>query len=247
MKVEDGSVADQQWHSITICQAAGKRPFGASQLTVYIDGAERKTSALKYPTFTEPFAYCKIGAELNRANATSLTTDPASKLSIKANIKDALKSSVPGVFSLPAYLKSNNTDPNIQWTMIGMEEVMWGRSTVLSGQLGPVYVLEDSLTQAQVKQLHNLGSNTITATMTELSTELTEVSGKTVFLFSPRVWSNFICTNVSSAQVSTFDGHTLAKPHKTQEAKDVINSLGGIQVNTDSSLINTTQYLLLIG
>ena len=39
------------------------------------------------------------------------------------NFKDAIKSSVPGVFALPAYLKSNNTDPNIHWTMIGMEEV----------------------------------------------------------------------------------------------------------------------------
>ena len=66
------------------------------------------------------------------------------------NIKDAIKSSVPGVFALPAYLKSNNTDPNIHWTMIGMEEVMWGRASVLQGQLGPVYVLEDALTPAQV-------------------------------------------------------------------------------------------------
>ena len=83
-------------------------------------GRERKSSTLKYPGFTEPFAYCNIGSELVRANATSLTSDPGSKLSIKANIKDAIKSSVPGVFSLPAYLKGNNSDPNIQWTMIGM-------------------------------------------------------------------------------------------------------------------------------
>ena len=41
-------------------QAAGKRPFGVSSLTVYIDGTERKTSALKYPAFTEPFVYCKV-------------------------------------------------------------------------------------------------------------------------------------------------------------------------------------------
>ena len=94
-----------------------------SNLTVYIDGTERKTSALKYPAFTEPFVYCKIGAELDRANATSITSDPSSKLSIRDNIKDAIKSSVPGVFALPAYLKSSNTDPNIHWAMSGMEEV----------------------------------------------------------------------------------------------------------------------------
>ena len=120
-RVEDGCLGDGEWHSVSICQAAGKRPFGASQLWVYVDGRERKTSALKYPGFTEPFAYCNIGSQPVRANATSLTSDPASKLSIKANIKDAIKSSVPGVFSLPAYLKGNSSDPNIQWTMVGLD------------------------------------------------------------------------------------------------------------------------------
>ena len=63
------------------------------------------------------------------------------------------------MFALPTYLKSNNTDPNIQWTMVGMEEVMWGRAVVLQGQLGPVYAFEDALSPAQVRSLHGLGSN----------------------------------------------------------------------------------------
>ena len=59
-KLDDCPITDDQWHSITVCQAGGKRPFGVSQLVVYIDGAERKTSPLKYPSITEPFAYCQI-------------------------------------------------------------------------------------------------------------------------------------------------------------------------------------------
>ena len=66
-KVEDCSLDDSQWHSVAICQAAGKRPFGVSQLVVYIDGTERKTSALKYPNFAEPFVYCRIGMSLYSA------------------------------------------------------------------------------------------------------------------------------------------------------------------------------------
>ena len=123
-QIVDTSLNDEQWHSLSICQAPGKRPFGGSQLVVYVDGAERKTSALKYPTLTEPFVYCRFGAELDRANATSISSDPSSKLSIRDNIKDAIKSSVPGVFALPQYLKSGNSDPDIQWTMIGRDFIM---------------------------------------------------------------------------------------------------------------------------
>ena len=234
-KVEDTCVDDGQWHSVTICQMAGKRPFGVSSLVVYIDGAERKTSALKYPSFTEPFVYCKIGSELDRTNVTSITSDPSSKLSIRDNIKDAIKSSVPGagVFALPTFLKSSNSDPNIQWTMIGMEEVMWGRASVLQGQLGPVYVIEDCLTLGQLRLLHNLGSNrTLTSDAgVEAGSELAEVCGRMVCCYSARVCSNFVCTNLApSANSATFDGHTLAQPWRTTDAKDVINALGGIQV-----------------
>ena len=247
-RVEDFPVSDDHWHSLTICQAAGKRPFGVSQLVVYIDGTERKTSALKYPTFTEPFAYCQIGSELNRTNATSLNSDPTSRLSIRENIKDAIKSSVPGVFSLPAYLKGNNTDPNIQWTMIGMEEVMWGRSTPLKGQLGPLYVFEDFLSASHVKFLHNLGSNrTLTSEQSSDSpSETGELVSKLVFNFSSRVCSHFICTNLSPSQPSSYDGHSLATPHSTTDAKDVINCLGGIQVTFCVSP-NTANARLLTG
>ena len=231
-RVEDFPLTDDHWHSLTICQAPGKRPFGLSQLVVYIDGTERKSSALKYPAFTEPLAYCQIGCELSRTNATSLTSDPASRLSIRDNIKDAIKSSVPGVFSLPAYLKGNQTDPNIQWTMIGMEEVMWGRSEPLRGQLGPIYVFEDFLTVSQVKFLHNLGSNkTLTSEQsTESPSEAGELVSRLIFNFSSRVCSNFVCTNLSPGHPSSYDGHTLASPHTTTDAKDIINCLGGIQV-----------------
>jgi hypothetical protein len=45
-KVEEAGLVDGQWHSVTICQAAAKRPFGVSQLVVYVDGRERRSTSL---------------------------------------------------------------------------------------------------------------------------------------------------------------------------------------------------------
>lgn len=53
---------------------------------------------------------------------------------------------------------------------------------------------------------------------------------KLVFNYSPKVCHNMVCTNLSANQLACFDGHTLAKPFSTKDPKDVINSLGGIQV-----------------
>ena len=71
-RCEDFPLNDGQWHAITICQAVGKRPFGHSQLTIYVDGTMRAQSTLKYPSFSEPIAYCQIGTELTRANLPAL-------------------------------------------------------------------------------------------------------------------------------------------------------------------------------
>ena len=110
-RCEDFPLNDGQWHSITICQAAGKRPFGHSQLSIYIDGTLRAESTLKYPSFNEPIAYCQIGSELTRANLPALNQGTPAKASIRDNIKDAFKST--GVFALPTYLKPTNTDPKV--------------------------------------------------------------------------------------------------------------------------------------
>ena len=116
--------------------------------------------------------------------------------------------------------------------MVGMEEIMWGRSEPLRGQLGPCYVFEDFLTGSQVKFLHNLGSNkTLTSEpSSESPSEAGELVSKLIFNFSSRVCSNFVCTNLSPSHPSSYDGHSLATPHTTKDAKDIINCLGGIQV-----------------
>ena len=231
-KVEDTGLSDGQWHSITVCQSAAKRPFGVSQLVVYIDGRERKSSSLKYPVFTDPLAYCTLGAPLVRPAQPSLGVDAGSKLSLRDNIKDAIKSSVPGVWALPQYLKPSNTDPGVAWTMVGMEDVMWGTAAPLKGQLGLLHVMEDFLTPAQVNLVHSIGSNKgfSTAEGDAETGDMGDLISKLVFTYSARVCSSLVVTNLAPGLGEQYEGHTLASPHVTRDVKDVINCLGGVQV-----------------
>ena len=68
-------------------QAVGKRPFGHSSLSVYIDGSLRTQSSLKYPSFVDPISYCQFGCELSRANLPVVVTSPSGSNSFKENIK----------------------------------------------------------------------------------------------------------------------------------------------------------------
>lgn len=53
LSLSDCPVTDNQWHSVTVSHSYGKKPFGTSQVTVYIDGKEKKSAALKFPPINE--------------------------------------------------------------------------------------------------------------------------------------------------------------------------------------------------
>jgi len=55
------------------------------------------------------------------------------------------------LYSYPQYLKPASQDPHVQWTMQGMEEMMWGQPGPLRGQLGLVYIF-----QVRVQYQHQL-------------------------------------------------------------------------------------------
>jgi hypothetical protein len=53
LALSDHPITDSRWHSVTVSHSHGKKPFGSSYVTVYIDGKEQKVTALKFPPLNE--------------------------------------------------------------------------------------------------------------------------------------------------------------------------------------------------
>ena len=139
--------------------------YGSSQLQIWVDGAKRLECALKFPCVggsdSDPLSYCQIGSPLLRGNIPALNQEALNtKPSLKENIKDAIKIGLPGVFHLPGTGGGDSSnDRHIRWTLIGLEDQLWGKPVGLTGQLGMICVFQDALTAAQIKLLHELGPN----------------------------------------------------------------------------------------
>ena len=70
-----------------------------------------------------------IGSPLCRGTIPALNIKDV-KPSFKDGIMDAIKVGIPGVIP---QLKSGSNDPHIRWTLIGLEDQLWGKSVSLSG------------------------------------------------------------------------------------------------------------------
>ncbi len=224
--LEDGPLDDELWHCVDVCHTAAKRPFGSSQLQVYIDGAKRMECVLKYPSLNEPIVYCTIGAPLQRGQVPALNLkEAAGRPSLKEGIIDAIKVGVPGVFNLPQ-MKSGSNDPHIRWTLIGLEDQLWGKSVPLSGQLGMITCFQDGLAPNLVKVLHDMGPNHGLSFHSEDSPEALDIHNRLVFFFSARAARGQTCPNLHPPHLyeALVGG---AKPHCTHDVKDAINCIGG--------------------
>ena len=77
--------------------------------------------------------YLQIGSSLQRMSQSPVNLNQVAKPSLKEGIMDAIKIGVPGVFNLPQ-MKSGSNDSHIRWTLIGLEDQLWGKSVALSGR-----------------------------------------------------------------------------------------------------------------
>jgi hypothetical protein len=57
---------------------------------------------------------------------------------------DAIKIGVPGVLNLPQSLRHGGNDPHVRWTLIGLEDQLWGRATSIGGQIGMICMFQVS-------------------------------------------------------------------------------------------------------
>ena len=87
----------------------------------------------------------------------------------------------------------------------------------------------DALTASQSKLLHTLGPNQgLSFPSEDDRPEVSELLSKVVFFYSARATHNSVCPNLHSP--AKYEAHVTAEPFCTQDVKDVINCIGGVQV-----------------
>jgi hypothetical protein len=159
-----------------------------------------------------------LGSPLRRTAVPALnpeTSGTSKPQRIKEGIMDAIKIGVPGVLNLPQSLRPGGNDPHVRWTLIGLEDQLWGRPTSIGGQIGMICLFQDALAPSLVKLLYELGPNQGLSFTTEESPETSELLSKLVFFFSAGACRNMICPNLN-ASLPQFEGHVMAVPYCTQ-------------------------------
>ena len=53
VQLPDHNLADLHWHSISVTHSAARHPFAQNQLVIYIDGTQRLSADLKFPSVSE--------------------------------------------------------------------------------------------------------------------------------------------------------------------------------------------------
>uniref|UniRef100_A0AAR2KCX7 Neurobeachin-like protein 2 n=1 Tax=Pygocentrus nattereri TaxID=42514 RepID=A0AAR2KCX7_PYGNA len=190
----DYCFCDSLWHFIGVVHVPGKRPFGQSLVYIYVDGQQKLSAPLKYPTMTEPFTSCCIGSAGHRT-----TTPPPSQIP-DPPLSDAPsgRSSLGSILSPQTWggLLGGKPESLTKLISAGTQDSEWGSPTSLQGQLGSVMVFHDALQTSHVKALFSAGPNCISPFKSQ-EAELGELSSKLLLHYSPKACRNPICLDLS--------------------------------------------------
>ncbi|XP_078407580.1 neurobeachin-like protein 1 isoform X1 [Cetorhinus maximus] len=220
----DHCFCDSLWHSIAVVHVPAKRPFGQSLVYIYVNGQQKLSAPLKFPTMNEPFTSCCIGSAGQRTTTPppSQIPDPPFSLSISS-----------GRASLSAILSSTTWSglpgkPESVTKLIsaGTQDSEWGSPTSLEGQLGSVLVFHDALQSSQVKALYLSGPNCISPLKAQES-ELTDLTSKLLLHYTPKACKSPICLDLSP---NLFHGRLTGHKVVNWDIKDMINCTGGLNV-----------------
>ncbi|XP_014667639.1 PREDICTED: neurobeachin-like protein 1 [Priapulus caudatus] len=215
--VTDKPLADGHWHCVDVIHTSSRRPFVQSQISVFIDGRQRLTSQLKFPSLAEPFTYCRIAS----GGQSSIVPDP-SHLSSPQSTQPTFP------LKLGELLKPNLAQgASVQTFVAGTQDEVWGMPMSLQGQLGCVCVFHEALQATQVIQLYMAGPNNLTPFLNEES-EPTELASKLVLYYSAKACKDGICTDLSPNHM--YDARISAPKCVTYDIKQMINCVGGVQV-----------------
>ncbi|KAM4560063.1 neurobeachin-like protein 1 isoform 3-T3 [Odontesthes bonariensis] len=222
----DYCFCDSLWHSIGVVHVPGKRPFGQSLVYIYVDGQQKLSAPLKYPTMTEPFTSCCIGSAGHRT-----TTPPPSQIPdppFSSASTPSTRSSLGGILSPQTWggLLGGKPESVTKLISAGTQDSEWGSPTSLQGQLGSVMVFHEPLQHNHIKAICSSGPNCISPFKTQES-ELGDLSNKLLLHYSPKACRNPICLDLSP---NMLHGRLTGNKVVNWDIKDMINCVDGLPV-----------------
>ncbi|XP_049608212.1 neurobeachin-like protein 1 isoform X1 [Syngnathus scovelli] len=222
----DNCFCDSLWHSIGVVHVPGKRPFGQSLVYIYVDGQQKLSAPLKYPTMSEPFTSCCIGSAGHRT-----TTPPPSQIPdppISSATSPSTRSSLGSILSPHTWggLLSGKPESVTKLISAGTQDSEWGSPTSLQGHLASVIVFHEALQPNHIKALCSAGPNCVSPLKAQES-ELGDLSSKLLLHYSPKACQNPICLDLSPNKLH---GRLTGKKVVNWDIKDMINCVGGLQV-----------------
>ncbi|MEE6521293.1 hypothetical protein FKM82_019424, partial [Ascaphus truei] len=209
---------DSLWHSIAIVHVPGKRPFGQSLVYIYVNGQQKVSAPLKFPSMNEPFTSCCIGSAGQRTNTPPPSQIPDPPVSLP---NTASRSSLGGILSSPTW---SGLLGKTELISAGTQDSEWGSPTSLEGQLGSVLIFHDALPATQVKALYLAGPNSLSPWKSQES-ELTDLPSKLLLHYTPKACKNPICLDLSP---NLLHGRLTGNKVVNWDIKDMINCIGGL-------------------
>uniref|UniRef100_A0A8D3DCA9 Neurobeachin-like protein 2 n=1 Tax=Scophthalmus maximus TaxID=52904 RepID=A0A8D3DCA9_SCOMX len=222
----DYCFCDSLWHSIGVVHVPGKRPFGQSLVYIYVDGQQKLSAPLKYPSMTEPFTSCCIGSAGHRT-----TTPPPSQIPdppFSSATTPTTRSSLGAILSPQTWggLLGGKPESVTKLISAGTQDSEWGSPTSLQGQLGSVMVFHEPLQPNHIKAICGSGPNCISPFKAQES-ELGDLSTKLLLHYSPKACRNPICLDLSP---NMLHGRLTGNKVVNWDIKDMINCVGGLPV-----------------
>ncbi|XP_041797544.1 neurobeachin-like protein 2 isoform X1 [Chelmon rostratus] len=227
-------LADSCWHSVAIVHIPGRRPFGQNLVTVYIDGEQRLTAQLRFPSFSEPFTSCCIGSAGHRTTTTTTSPNlPMSSYSNPSSPEFAFPAHAPSLIrsqSFPASFAGGRWgsfgDSPVHTIPAGLQDTEWGTPTSLDGLLGTAFICHEALQQTQARALHAAGPNHVS--LFKADGELSDLNCRLLLYYTPQAFKSQICLDLSPNH--QYDGRLTGHRVVNWDIKDVLNVVGGLGV-----------------
>ncbi|XP_020504158.2 neurobeachin-like protein 2 isoform X1 [Labrus bergylta] len=227
-------LADSCWHSVDIVHIPGRRPFGQNLVTIYIDGEQRKTAQLRFPSFSEPFTSCCIGSAGHRTTITTTSPNlPTSSSSNASTSEFSFPAHAPALIrsqSFPASFTGGRWgslgDAPVHTISAGRQDTEWGTPTSLDGLLGTAFICHEALQQNQTRALHAAGPNHVS--LFKADGELSDINSRLLLYYTPQAFKSQICLDLSPNH--QYDGRLTGHRVVNWDIKDVVNVVGGMGV-----------------